>query len=119
MKELRLYAGLSQAELAKAVETTQRNISYWESGRVEINLLVAIKLAQFFQVEVEYLAGYSDEFGINPPTAAPMVNAMGESYTAEERELIAEFRKLPEDSRKLVLRMVGVSSTSQGAKKKA
>ncbi len=98
LKELRLNRGLSQAELAQIVDTTQRNISYWESGRIELNLLIAIKLAQFFQVEVEYLAGYSDDLGINPPISEPMT----ERYTASERKLIEDFRQLNHYKQELI-----------------
>lgn len=95
LKELRLSAGITQLELAKAAETTQRNISYWENGHGEINLISAIRLAQIFQVDVEYLAGYSDDFDIKPElNAAPM----GESATtSEEVRLIKVFRTLSPD----------------------
>lgn len=98
LKELRQNLGLSQAELAKIVESTQRNISYWENGEVELNLTVAIKLAQFFQVEVEYLAGYSDELGISPALSTNATN----SYTPEERQLIEDFRQLNHYKQELI-----------------
>ncbi len=95
LKELRLNANLSQAELAKAAETTQRNISYWESGRVELNLYAALRLAQIFQVDVEYLAGYSDDFDIKPElNAAPMGDS---ATTSEELRLLKVFRTLSPD----------------------
>lgn len=92
---MRLNANLSQAELAKAAETTQRNISYWESGRVELNLYAALRLAQIFQVDVEYLAGYSDDFDIKPElNAAPMGDS---ATTSEELRLLKVFRTLSPD----------------------
>lgn len=95
LKELRLNANLSQAELAKAAETTQRNISYWESGRVELNLYAALRLAQIFQVDVEYLAGYSDDFDIKPElNVAPMGDS---ATTSEELRLLKVFRTLSPD----------------------
>ncbi|MCI8369312.1 MAG: helix-turn-helix transcriptional regulator [Clostridia bacterium] len=102
LKELRLNANLSQVELAKAAETTQRNISYWESGRVELNLYAALRLAQIFQVNVEYLAGYSDDFDIKPELSfnAPM----GESLTEKERALLEAFRQLLPETQDFILR---------------
>ena len=102
LKELRLNANLSQVELAKAAETTQRNISYWESGRVELNLYAALRLAQIFQVNAEYLAGYSDDFDIKPELSfnAPM----GESLTEKERALLEAFRQLLPETQDFILR---------------
>ena len=99
---MRLNANLSQVELAKAAETTQRNISYWESGRVELNLYAALRLAQIFQVNVEYLAGYSDDFDIKPELSfnAPM----GESLTEKERASLEAFRQLLPETQDFILR---------------
>lgn len=110
LKELRLGAGLSQAHLAEAAETTQRNISYWESGKIELNLYAALRLAQIFQVDVEYLAGYSDELNIKPDISLPKTKRsapaapMGdnERYSSEERKLIEKYRELNASGKKLI-----------------
>ncbi len=96
LKELRLHAGLSQIELAKLTEISQRNISYWESGRVELNLNAAIKLSQFFQVDVEYLAGSQSEF----EKISDLKHSI--NYTFEEKELIKKYRQLNEAGKKLI-----------------
>lgn len=38
LKELRILARLKQIDLAKILNTTQRKISYWESGKIEPDL---------------------------------------------------------------------------------
>ena len=102
LKELRLQAGLSQFQLAQAAETTQRNISYWESGRIEISLNAAIKLAQVLQVNVEYLAGFEDDFGTKQ---ADNANALP-AYSKEEQKLIEDYRALNYSEKKLVKQTV-------------
>lgn len=62
IKELRKSFGVTQKELAEAVGATQRNISYWEAG-IEINASFASKIANYFDVSVDYLLGLEDDFG--------------------------------------------------------
>lgn len=108
LKELRLNAGITQSELAKAAETTQRNISYWESGKIELNLNAAIRIAQIFQVEVEYLAGYSDDLGVKPDIKLPYAAPMGDGCSSEERKLVEQYRSLPAALKELVRQQLDV-----------
>lgn len=62
IKELRKAVGISQQKLAEAIGATQRNISYWETG-IEINASYAAKIANYFDVSVDYLLGLEDDFG--------------------------------------------------------
>lgn len=57
---LRKEKGLSQTELAKILNTTQRRISYMEAGVVEPDLSTLILLSKFFDVSVDYLIGIKD-----------------------------------------------------------
>lgn len=61
IKELREEYNLTQTDLANAVNTSQRNISRWEKGEIEMGANFAITLAKYFNVSVEYLLGLSDE----------------------------------------------------------
>lgn len=123
LKELRLSAGLSQAALAAAADTTQRNISFWESGNVELNLYAAIRLAQIFQVDVEYLAGYSDEFDVKPDINFPARISAPSSppapisvLTEKEKALLEAFGKLLPETQDFILRTA--QSLSDDAKEK-
>lgn len=123
LKELRLNANLTQSELARAAETTQRNISYWESGRIELNLYAALRLAQILQVPVEYLAGYTDDFDIKPELIT--ADVMRAANTDEERELLQLFRGLSPYLQDLTLNTVrgwadgSSSADGKGLQKKA
>ena len=56
---LRQAAGLSQAELAKLVGDTQRNIAYWEQSEKPPRSDVVPKLAKVLGCSVEQLLGIS------------------------------------------------------------
>lgn len=64
LKELRLSRGLTQVELANALNNyiSHQAIDFWERGVRDIKLSNAIKLAKFFDVSLDYLAGLSDEY---------------------------------------------------------
>lgn len=64
LKELRLERGLTQVELAKTLNNyvSYQAIDFWERGVRDIKLSNAIKLAKFFNVSLDYLAGLSDEY---------------------------------------------------------
>lgn len=60
LKELRKEKNLLQSDVAKALNTTQRKISYWETEMIEPDLASLWKLSEYFDVSVDYLIGKSD-----------------------------------------------------------
>ena len=60
LKELRKEKELLQIDLAKALKTTQRKISYWENEKIEPDLSSLWKLSDYFEVSIDYLIGKSD-----------------------------------------------------------
>ena len=57
LKELRILAGLKQNDLAKILNTTQRKVSYWESGKIEPDLDTLWLIADFFNTTIDELLG--------------------------------------------------------------
>ena len=57
---LRKEMDMTQWQLADALETTQRKVSYWELGKIEPDLTTLWKIADFFDVSVDYLIGRKD-----------------------------------------------------------
>ena len=55
LKELRKQSGLTQQQLADIVGTTQQNIAFWETGRQRPKQPSLIKLANYFNVSIDYL----------------------------------------------------------------
>ena len=60
LKQLRKENKLTQAELADAIKTTQRRVSYMESGKIEPDLEMLVVLSLFFDVSIDYLVGTKD-----------------------------------------------------------
>ncbi|MCM1439212.1 MAG: helix-turn-helix domain-containing protein [Roseburia sp.] len=57
IEELRRERHLTQKELAQLVGTSQGNISRWEMGMTEPNVIECWKLADFFGVSIDFLCG--------------------------------------------------------------
>ncbi|MBQ8427946.1 MAG: helix-turn-helix transcriptional regulator [Clostridia bacterium] len=60
LKSLRQEMNATQNQLADALQTTQRKISYWESGKIEPDLQSLWKIADFFDVSIDFLLGRKD-----------------------------------------------------------
>ncbi len=60
LKMLRNEAGLSQQQLADKLKTSQRKISYLESGLNEPNLQDLFELSEIFDVSIDFLVGKTD-----------------------------------------------------------
>ena len=53
LKELRMEKGLTQAELAEQLNTTNRSISRWETGNTMPDISILVELAEFYQVDIK------------------------------------------------------------------
>lgn len=58
--ELRKETGLSQRALARHLATSQANVSRWEQGITEPSVIECWKIAEYFNVSIDYLCGKSD-----------------------------------------------------------
>lgn len=63
IKELREEKQLTQTELAEKLNSSQKQISKWETERIEPNIFWLCKIAKFFNVTTDYLLGLEDEDG--------------------------------------------------------
>ncbi|ANO51888.1 helix-turn-helix transcriptional regulator [Woeseia oceani] len=57
LKKLRTARGLTQQQLAEALETTQQTVARWERGKNEIPVTQLKELALFFDVSVDKVLG--------------------------------------------------------------
>lgn len=60
IKELRECTGLTQLELAKHLNVSNSALSQYESGQRIPSDDIKIKIAEFFNVSVDYLLGFSN-----------------------------------------------------------
>lgn len=61
LKVLRIERGLKQKEMADFLGCTDRNYQKMEYGDINVPGLTLIKLADFFNVSLDYLVGRTDE----------------------------------------------------------
>ncbi|MBE6529148.1 MAG: helix-turn-helix transcriptional regulator [Ruminococcaceae bacterium] len=59
LRELRQDRGLTQAQLGKILNTTQRKISYLETDKNEPSMEDLKQLCLFFEVSADYFLGLS------------------------------------------------------------
>ena len=95
LKELREELNLSQLDIAKGIETSQRNISRWENGTNEPTSSFVVKLSDYFQCTTDYLLGRENEYGI--------IETKNNSLSENENQLVNLFRKLNERDQNKVL----------------
>lgn len=60
LKTLRSTHNIKQAELAKTLSVSQSTISGWESERYEIDNFNLRKIADYFNVSIDYLLCHTD-----------------------------------------------------------
>lgn len=61
LKELRRDYDKSQAKIAVILDVGQTTVAAWEVGRSEPDTKMLIRLAEYFNVSVDYLIGYSND----------------------------------------------------------
>lgn len=60
LKEIRKSKGISQLKLAMDLNTNQNTISRYETGEREPGIHELIKIADYFDVSLDYLLGRTD-----------------------------------------------------------
>ncbi len=60
LKDIREDRDLKQSDIAKLLDTTQEQISKYETGKQLMGIDKYIKLAQFYNISIDYLAGLTD-----------------------------------------------------------
>lgn len=61
LKELRTSQNLTMESLAKDLDTTRATISNFENEQRKPSLDMIIKIADYFQVSIDYLVGRTDD----------------------------------------------------------
>ncbi len=60
LKSLRIEKNLSRKEFANYLNVSERLIAYWEAGQRQCDFDTLIKIADFFDVTIDYLLGRTD-----------------------------------------------------------
>ena len=97
IKQLRQAKEMKQIELASYLNVTQGNISGWESGKWQPDQDALIKMANLFNVSIDYLVERNEVLNENLEKRAPIPQ-----FSAEEIKLIEMYRKLDDGNKKMV-----------------
>ncbi len=74
--ELRGVCGLSQNQLAKAMEVSRQAVSKWESGQSTPDARKMIRLAEVLETDVEYLTTGRKTYARRPPVVVSTVETV-------------------------------------------
>lgn len=61
LEKIRKERGVTQEDLVKALEVSRQTISSLENGRYNPSILLAFKLARFFDLKIEDIFVYEEE----------------------------------------------------------
>ncbi len=61
LEEIRKEKGIKQDELAKVLEVSRQTISSIENGRYNPSIILAFKIARFFDMTIEEIFIYEEE----------------------------------------------------------
>ena len=90
LRDLRKERQMTQEELSARLDLTKQAVSQWERGVREPGFETLEMIADFFNVDTDYLIGREDRTTL--------------LLTGVEHELIVRFRELSPEERSLILR---------------
>ena len=61
LEQLRKQRGISQEELADALQVSRQTVGSLENGRYNPSILLAFKIARYFRMAIEDIFLYEDE----------------------------------------------------------
>ena len=61
LEEIRKQHGMKQEELAEALEVSRQTIGSLENGRYNPSILLAFRIARYFQMRIEEIFIYEEE----------------------------------------------------------
>ena len=98
LKELREAAGYkSQQSFAQAFNVSQSAVANWEAGKRRPNHATTEKIADFFQVSVDYLLGRSDEIPRKRGKQIPVLGQVAAGIPIEAIQDILDYEDIDED----------------------
>ena len=94
LAEIRKEKGVSQKFLADYLGISPGNLCEWEKGRIEPSIDFLNKIADFFDISIDYLVGREDDLGIKGYEPVKERISATEPLSGEEADLLKDFRKL-------------------------
>lgn len=86
LKALREQRKITQEQLTRGLNVSQSNYSKYELGKIDMPLSTAVKIADFYDVSLDYLAErqYNNQIGYIPDNIKDIIKKL---LTLDERKL--------------------------------
>lgn len=97
LRELRLERGLRQVDVAKQLGISAQSLGYYENWVNKPDPETLIRIADFFEVSIDYLLCREDEYGT-------ISTSGGEKITADELRMLESYRELSAPMKELALK---------------
>ena len=93
LSEIRRQEGVTQKQLANALNVSSGNLCDWEKGRTEPDIERLIKLADYFDVSIDVLVGRETSIkgDSEPSTLKRRLLACYNKMSDKEKETLVEF----------------------------
>ena len=91
LRELRVLNNLTQSELAEKMDITQFTYSNYETEKTQPDIETLCKLADYYQVSLDYLCGHETKAVELPP-----------NLSADDKQAIFTYIALPELKRAVI-----------------
>ena len=98
LKKLRQEKGISQQVLADFILVSQQSVNKYENHKVEPDIDTIVKIADYFEVSVDYLIGNTD-------IRYPADKLIQDKNTITEIEMMTLFKSLSKDEQQ---RAIGI-----------
>ena len=113
LKDARKAKGLTQTEVAQYIGIGQGGYSYWESGRSKIDSHSLSRLAELFDVSVDYLLGNDDTPKKRSSVRIPVLGRVAAGIPIDAIEDVLDYEEIDQETASLGeffgLRLIGAS----------
>ena len=102
LKELRLEKGMRQKDVAEKIGVSPQSYNFYENWVNKPDPETLIKLADLFEVSLDYLVGRADDFG-------NIVNQSNEESfftTPKEQDFLIKLRSLSSSTQEMILHVL-------------
>ena len=111
---LRKQQNLTQSELAKKINVAPSTVGMWERSHREPDIDMLIKLANYFNIDINFLLGISND---RTPPGKKENNRNATSskenvYSKDEQSLVESYRALNEEGQEKIIDYVDDLMTS-------
>ncbi len=97
IKELRQAKGLTQSDLAKILNVTNKSISFWETDEKTPRMGKLEELAEYFNTTKSYLI------------EGKAAETPGNNLSSDELALISYYRSMSKEEKSFFLKILGIS----------